>query len=87
MHVKPNSKTDQIGYDEYGNLKVKIRAQPVHGKANQYLIEYLSGIFKVPKSHITIKKRSNNQHKKLEISGNEMDMVAILNNSLIINSL
>jgi uncharacterized protein (TIGR00251 family) len=78
IHVKPNSKTDQIGYDAYGNLKVKIRAQPVDGKANEYLIEYLSGIFGVPKSHITLLKGSNNQHKKVEISGDEAKLSTIL---------
>ena len=77
LHVKPNSKTDQIGCDEYGNLKVKIRAQPIDGKANQYLIEYLSSIFEVPKSHIRLIKGSNNQHKKVEISGDEEKLLTI----------
>lgn len=67
IHVKPNSKVDQIGFDEEGNLKVKIRAQPVDGKANKYLQEYLATIFNVSKSKIQILKGSNSQHKKVEI--------------------
>ena len=68
IQVKPNSKIDQITIDEYGNLKVKIKAQPVDGKANQYLIEYLASIFEVSKSRVEILKGSNNQHKKIEIN-------------------
>jgi uncharacterized protein (TIGR00251 family) len=78
IHVKPNSKTDQIAYDDSGELKVKIRAQPVDGKANQYLIEYLAGIFQVPKSRIEILKGSNNQHKKVEILDNDIKVTSFL---------
>ena len=80
IQVKPNSKTDQIGYDAQGNLKVKIRAQPVDGKANDYLMDYLSGIFEVPKSHIRLLKGSKNQHKKVEILGNPEILSTILKN-------
>jgi uncharacterized protein (TIGR00251 family) len=80
IHVKPNSKTDHIGCDAHGNLKVKIRAQPVDGKANDYLIDYLSGIFGVPKSHIRLLKGSKNQYKKVEILGDLEILSTILKN-------
>ncbi len=67
VHVKPNSKTDQIGKDELGNLKVKIRAQPVDGKANKYLEGYLSAFFGVSKSQVRILKGANTSHKRIEI--------------------
>ena len=78
LHVKPNSKVDQLFFDEYGNLKVKIRAQPIDGKANIYLVEYLSLLFDVPKSQIRILKGENNQHKKVEIIGFEPDLTSKL---------
>ncbi len=78
IQVKPNSKTDQIFYDQYGNLKVKIRAQPIDGKANSYLERYLSEIFEVPKSYITILKGLNTEHKKVEISASEEHITKIL---------
>ena len=80
LHVKPNSKVDQISWDENGHLKVKIRAQPIDGKANLYLVDYLSCIFKVPKSQITLLKGTNSGHKKIEITGNEDDLEKILKN-------
>ncbi len=78
IRVKPNSKTDQIGYDAYGNLNVKIRAQPVDGQANKYLETYLAGIFKVSKSQVIILKGSNSQYKKVEIVGPEENITKIV---------
>ncbi len=78
VHVKPNSKTDQIEYDAEGNLKVKIRAQPVDGKANKYLQEYLASFFKVAKSQVVILKGSNNAHKKVEILASETEILLLL---------
>lgn len=77
LHVKPNSKIDRIYY-ENGQLKVKIRAQPIDGKANAYLIQYLSLIFRIPASQIDILKGSNSKCKKVQISGNQTDLEKIL---------
>jgi uncharacterized protein len=78
LHVKPNSKTDQIEVDKEGGIKVKIRAQPIDGKANEYLETYLSSIFKVPRSHVIILKGITSQYKKVEIVGSESELTAIL---------
>ena len=80
LQVKPNSKIDQISIGENGLLKVKIKAQPIDGKANQYLVEYLAEIFNVSKSKITLLKGSNNSHKKVEIDENEAELKKILGN-------
>jgi uncharacterized protein len=72
IKVKPNSKTDEITREADGTLKVKIKAPPVDGKANKYLIEYLSGVLKIPKSKITVLKGTAGQFKTLEIEVDEM---------------
>ena len=54
-----------------GSLKVKIRAQPVEGKANKYLVEFLSGVFSLPKSKVTLLKGETNSFKTLEIEAEE----------------
>ncbi len=78
LKVKPNSRIDQISIDENGLIIVKIKAQPVDGKANEYLIDYLAKIFKVSKIQIDILKGQNSPFKKLEISGNKADLEEIL---------
>lgn len=67
VHVKPNAKIDSLTVKEDNELKVRICAVPVDGKANKYLISYLSKIFKVPKSSVIILKGLNNPHKTVEI--------------------
>lgn len=86
LQVKPNSKTDHTILGENGLLKVKIKAQPIDGKANLYLVKYLAGIFKVSKSKVTLLKGSNNSYKKVKIDGNEVDLKNILNNFKILNN-
>ena len=71
IKVKPNSKADEIIREEDGSLKVKIRAQPVEGKANKYLITYLSKVLGIPKSGIKLLKGESNSFKTFEINAQE----------------
>ena len=79
IKVKPNSKTDEIIREADGSLKVKIKAQPVEGKANKYLVAYLSKVLNLPKSSITLLKGESNSFKTLEIDGNEEAINAVIN--------
>jgi uncharacterized protein YggU (UPF0235/DUF167 family) len=51
LHLKvvPKSSIDQFGIDG-AQLKLKIRAMPIDGTANQYLKKYLGKLFAVPLS-------------------------------------
>lgn len=69
--VKPNSKMDEISKDEAGNIKIKIKAPPVDGKANKYLVDFLSKKLKLPKSQINIEKGSTNSFKTIAIDASE----------------
>ncbi|MCW5907881.1 MAG: DUF167 domain-containing protein [Chitinophagales bacterium] len=71
IKVKPGSKTDEIVREADGTVKVKIRAQPIEGKANKYLIEFLSEILRLPKSKINLLKGETNSFKTLEIDATE----------------
>lgn len=64
IKIVPNSsKNDIILEDEF--VKVKITAQPIEGKANKALIEFLSKRFKIPKTSIEIVKGETNKEKTL----------------------
>lgn len=65
--VKPGSRKDEFIIEANGSIKVKIREQPIEGKANKYLLKYLSGIFDVSKSKIELLKGENNPNKKISI--------------------
>jgi uncharacterized protein (TIGR00251 family) len=80
IKVKPNSKTDEIIREADGSLKVKIRAQPVEGKANKYLIEYLARVLGLPKSSLSLLKGESNSFKTVEINAEERYVANTLNN-------
>ena len=67
IKIVPNSsKNDIILEDEF--VKVKITAQPIEGKANKALIEFLSKKFKIPKTSIEIVKGETSKEKTLFFS-------------------
>ncbi|MEO5570600.1 MAG: DUF167 domain-containing protein [Bacteroidia bacterium] len=78
LHVKPNSKADLISLDGFGIIRVKLRGQPLEGKANKYLVEYLSEIFNLSKSKIEIIKGQNSPHKIIEMNAEENFINSIL---------
>jgi uncharacterized protein (TIGR00251 family) len=71
LKIKPNSKTDEWIREADGSLKLKIRAQPIEGKANKYLIDYLSKVLHLPKSSIVLAKGETNAFKTFEIDAEE----------------
>ncbi len=78
LTVKPGSRKDEFVIEPDGSIKVKIKEQPIEGKANKYLLNYLSEIFGVPKSKIEILKGDNNPHKKVSIDIDEEKGKSIL---------
>ncbi len=64
IHLKiiPNSSKNEIIKSAEG-IKIKLTAQPVDGKANKALIEYLSKELKIAKSYIEIVKGHTNKEK------------------------
>ena len=70
LRIAPNSSKNEIIFAE-GVLKVKITAQPVDGKANKALVEYLSKTFKIPKSSFEIIKGETSKDKTILIKCND----------------
>lgn len=60
--ISPNSSKNEIIKTEEG-VKIKITAQPIDGKANKALVEYLSKEFKIAKTYIEIVKGTTNKEK------------------------
>ena len=77
IKISPNAKKNEIIKTD-SDIKIKITAQPIDGKANKCLIEFLSKKFKIPKTSINILKgetskdktilfRTNSSNKKTEL--------------------
>lgn len=67
--IQPNAKKNELVGLHNGALKVKIAAQPVDGKANAELVEFLSEVLEIPKRQIEILKGETGRNKSVEITG------------------
>ena len=56
LHLQTGCKKDAIGELYDGRLRIRIKAQPVEGKANKYLINYLASELGAKKSNVEILK-------------------------------
>ncbi len=75
VKVQPNAgKNEVLRYSE-GVLYLRIAAPPVKGKANQELIRFLSDLFGVSKSKLTIEKGFTNKTKVISIDGLTQEQV------------
>ena len=68
IRVVPRASKDGIqGLMGNEALKVRIQAPPVEGKANAYLIKYLSKLWDIPRAHIEILTGETGRNKRLRI--------------------
>ena len=66
IKIAPNASKNEIIKSEDG-VKLKITAQPVDGKANKAVIEYLSKNFKIPKTSFEIIRGETSKEKTVLI--------------------
>jgi uncharacterized protein len=67
IKVKPNSSRDEISIDSGNNITVKIRAKPIDGEANEYLVKYLANEFNINRSLVEIEKGANSRLKRIAL--------------------
>jgi len=67
LRVQPKASKDEFSEILDDRIKLRITAPPVDGKANKHLLKFLSKIFKVPKTKITLKSGKTGRNKHLII--------------------
>lgn len=77
VKIAPNASKNEIIKDETG-IKIKLTAQPIEGKANKALIEFLSKRFKIPKTSIQILKGETSKEKTLLIKIIDNDKISLI---------
>lgn len=81
IRISPNASKNQILID--GDIiKVKVTAQPIENKANKAVIEFLSKLFKIPKTSISIIKGETSKDKTLFLSIIEKEKIEFIKNIL-----
>lgn len=81
IKISPNAKKNEI-IKENDCIKIKITAQPIDGKANKALVEFLSKYFKIPKTYIKILKGETSKEKTLLFEVSDEDKKNLLKETL-----
>ena len=81
LRISPNASKNEIIKTTDG-IKVKITAQPIDGKANKALIEFLSKQFKVPKSYFEILKGETSKDKTVLVNNIDTTKINQINELL-----
>lgn len=74
VRISPNASKNEI-IKNNDELKIKITAPPVDGKANKVLIEFLSKTFKIPKSYFEIIKGETSKEKTILIKNSSKEKI------------
>jgi len=75
LRVQPRASRNAIVGTMGDAVKLAITAPPVDGKANQAVVEYLSDLFRVPKSSIVIVSGETGRNKLIAIRGMRAEQV------------
>ena len=77
IKISPNAKKNEI-IRHNDEIKIKITAQPIDGKANKCLVEYLSKQFKIPKTYIKILKGETSKEKTILFETTSTEKINLL---------
>ncbi len=65
----PRAAKSEIAGVEDGWVRVRIKAPPVDGKANEALVKFFAGLFSVPKGAVSIISGDTARLKRVKITG------------------
>jgi uncharacterized protein (TIGR00251 family) len=67
VYVQPRATRNRITGMHGNDLKICVTAPPVDNKANEAVVQFFAGLFKVPKSTVSIKSGRQSRNKKVLI--------------------
>lgn len=65
--VQPRASRDAIAGVVGANLKIRLTAPPVEGRANEHLIAFLAELFGTPRSAVILEHGSGSRRKRLRV--------------------
>ena len=69
IHLQPGSKNNEIVGDKDGVLWVRVKARPVHDRANEALIDLMAETLGVTKDQLSVIRGHTSRNKVLTIRG------------------
>ncbi len=75
VHVQPKAKRDEVVGLHGEALKIRLKAPPVEGKANEALRKFLAKLLKISKSSVKIVAGETARDKKIYLKGVSLEEV------------
>jgi uncharacterized protein YggU (UPF0235/DUF167 family) len=80
VRLTPGAAQDRLdGWDSDPDgrpvLKVRVRARPIEGKANDALVKLVAAALKLPRSAVSLAQGDRSRVKRLEVDGLDDDAV------------
>ena len=69
VRVQPRASRSEIAGLHGERLRIRLQAPPVDGKANAALVEFVAGLFAVPRARVTIEHGLTGRDKRLRLRG------------------
>jgi uncharacterized protein (TIGR00251 family) len=73
IHIQPRASKNEVCGVQGNALKIRLTSPPVDGAANKRCREFLSDLFEVQKSAVEIISGETSRHKRVRISGSDVD--------------
>lgn len=69
LHVQPGAKRSEVAGLHGEALKIRLAAPPIEGRANDALLKYVAGLFKVPVRQVELRQGAQSRHKVVSVTG------------------
>lgn len=77
VHIVPGARKNEIAGWHDGRLKLKIKAPPVEGKANEEVCRYLAELLGLRSSAVSLKSGGKSRHKIFHVRGISAEELAL----------
>jgi uncharacterized protein len=67
LHVQPGAKRTEFAGKHGERIKVRLAAPAHEGRANDALVEFLAGYYRVPRKNVTIASGARSRAKRVVI--------------------
>ena len=69
LHVTPGAREDALAGWEGDSLRLKVRARPEKGRANEAVLRLLAGYLGLPPSRLALVRGAASRDKMVEVEG------------------
>lgn len=78
LYIQPGASKSVLSGEHDGRLKIKIKARPVDGEANENLIEFLSEVLKITKAKIHLISGESSRQKVVLVELSPKEVVSFI---------